>query len=58
MSDVWMGLAIFATIVGTPALVVLALTGLREMWERAYLRGSDDAWQRAVDAQACGKRLV
>lgn len=58
MSDVWMGLAIFAAIVGTPAVVSLALMGLHALWERAYLRGSDDAWQRAVDAQACGKRLV
>lgn len=58
MSDVWMGLAIFAAIVGTPAVVALALMGLQVMWERAYLRGSDEAWRRAVDAQACGKRLV
>lgn len=56
--DVWMGLAIFAAIVGTPAVVCAVLIGLHELWERAYLRGSDDAWRRAVDAQACGKRLV
>lgn len=56
--DVWMGLAVFAGIVGTPTVVCVVLIGLQEMWERAYLRGSDEAWQRAVDAQACGKRLV
>ena len=52
------GLTIFLAIVLSPALLALIGMGLRELWERAYLRGSDEAWQRAVDAQACGKRLV
>lgn len=56
--DTVYGLMIFLAIVLSPALLALIGMGLHELWERAYLRGSDDAWQRAVDAQACGKRLV
>ena len=56
--DTVYGLMIFLAIVLSPALLALIGMGLHELWERAYLRGSDEAWQRAIDAQACGKRLV
>ena len=52
------GLIIFLSIVLSPALLALIGMGLHELWERAYLRGHDDAWQLALTAQECGKRLV
>lgn len=56
--DTVYGLMIFLAIVLSPALLALVGMGLHELWERAYLRGHDDAWQLALTAQECGKRLV
>ena len=54
----WQAVALFLGILAIPSVPFLAFIGLQELWDRAYMRGNDDAWQRAIDAQTCGKRLV
>ena len=57
-SDFWYGLGIFLAIVLSPAAVVMVATGVQMLWERAWQRGYDEAWSRAVEAQANGMRLI
>lgn len=54
----WQGLAIFLAIVVSPALVAAGLMALDAMRERAWCRGYDEAWSRAVEAQDNGMRLI
>lgn len=54
----WQGLGIFLAIVLAPAGVVLVLMALDAMRERAWCRGYDEAWSRAVHAQDNGMRLI
>lgn len=56
--DFWRGLAIFLAIVLSPGVLVLIGMGVQELLDRAWLRGYDEAWQRAVDAQNNGMKLI
>jgi len=56
--EFWYGLGIFLAIILSPAAVVMVATGLHMLWEKAYFRGYDEAWERAVHAQDNGMRLI
>ena len=54
----WQGMGIFLAIILSPAAVVMVATGVQMLWERAWQRGYDEAWARAVHAQDNGMRLI
>ena len=54
----WQGMAIFLAIILSPVAVVMVATGVQMLWEKAYFRGYDEAWRRAVEAQNNGMRLI
>lgn len=56
--DFWRGLALFLAIVLSPGVLVLIGMGVQELLDRAWLRGYDEAWRRAVDAQNNGMKLI
>lgn len=56
--DFWKGLALFLAIILSPAALALIGMGVQELRERAWLRGYDEAWRRAVDAQNNGMKLI
>ena len=57
-SEFWQGMGIFLAIVLSPAAVVMVGTGVHMLWEKAWLRGYDEAWSRAVEASNNGMRLI
>jgi hypothetical protein len=54
----WQGMGIFLAIILSPAIVATLIYAVCEMRERAWCRGYDEAWQRAVEASNNGMRLV
>ena len=58
MSDFALGLSIFLAIILSPVAVAMVITGVQMVWEKAWQRGYDTAWERAVHAQDNGIRLI
>jgi uncharacterized membrane protein len=56
--EFWYGLGIFLAIILSPVAVAMIITGVQILWERAWQRGYDEAWERAVHAQDNGIRLI
>lgn len=57
-SEFWQGMGIFLAIILSPVAVVMVATGVQMLWERAWRRGYDEAWSRAVEASNNGMRLI
>ena len=57
-SEFWQGMGIFLAIILSPVAVVMVATGVQMLWERAWQRGYDEAWSRAVEASNNGMRLI
>jgi hypothetical protein len=55
--EFWYGLGLYLAIVLSPMAVALLIMGVQELRERAWCRGYDTAWERAVHAQENGIRL-
>jgi uncharacterized membrane protein len=58
MSDFVLGLSIYLAIILSPVAVAMVITGVQMLWEKAWQRGYDTAWERAVHAQDNGIRLI
>lgn len=56
--EFWQGLGIFLAIILSPVAVAMVITGVQMLWEKAWQRGYDTAWERAVHAQDNGIRLI
>lgn len=56
--EFWQGLGIFLAIILSPVAVTMIITGVQMLWEKAWQRGYDEAWGRAVHAQDNGIKLI